>query len=323
MMSITKNTIDKSLMRSLAVQDAEYLKQYIYEALFKRNEEINEEVKLPKEMDDLEVKNISELDTIFNDSSCSDYIVFTSKLANFIYDYNHKFLQIDLDAQPKKIPVDLFRSETIPLRDVVFRLDIFSDFEKYDENDCLRCIYKDKTLYFIYSSRYDVLCLKSRCVDDHVEIDPSIMYLKNSSLYVLGYSGYQYSTKLAAYSLAEYFLGIWYEVQHLLLNPYIHEPVFSKSSKVKQNVDGYIVQQRPTDKRKRRTRYVRYKEFNNSIAHSDVLRNRHTLCWYVIGHTRHYKSGKNVWIDGYWKGPLRDTKKNFDEGRERIITPKR
>lgn len=318
-MSITKSAIDKPLMRSVAIQDVDYLKRYIHEALFKHNEYDDW---LPKEIDDLEAKNISELDTIINDSSCSDYIVFTSQLADFVYAYNQKFLQIDLDAQPRKIPVDLFKSETIPLRDVVFRLDIFSDFENYD-NDCLRCIYKDKTLYFIYNSRFDLLCMKTRCVDDHVEIDPTVMYLKNSSLYVLGYSGYQYSTKLAIYSLAEYFLGMWYGVQHILLNPYIHEPVFGKSSKVKQNVDGYIVQQRLTDKRKRRTRYIRYKEFNNSIAHSDILRNRHTLCWYVIGHTRHYKSGKKVWIDGYWKGPLRDTKKNLDDGRERIITPKR
>lgn len=316
---MTTNYFDehKPLMYNVAAKDVNYVKQYLLETILKRNEKYS----LPKEMDDLEAKNISELDSIINDSSCSDYIIFTSQLADFIYDYNEKFLQIDLDAQPKKIPVDLFMSETIPLRDVAFRLDIFSEFEDYD-NDCLRCIYKDKNLYLIYSSKFDVLCLKTRCVDDHVEIDPSVMYLKNSSLYNLGYSGYQYSTKLAVHSLAEYFLGIWYEVQHILLNPYIHEPVFNKSSKVKQNVDGYIIQQRPTDKRKRRTRYIRYKEFNTAIAHSDILRNRHTLCWYVIGHTRHYKSGKKVWIDGYWKGPLRNTKKNLDDGRERIITPK-
>ena len=41
--------------------------------------------------------------------------------------------------------------------------------------------------------------------------------------------------------------------------------------------------------------------------------------WYVIGHYRHYKNGKTGWVNGYWKGALRETKKSFDEGRQRIL----
>ena len=51
----------------------------------------------------------------------------------------------------------------------------------------------------------------------------------------------------------------------------------------------------------------------------------HTItcpAWYVVEHNRIYKNGKNVWIDGYWKGALRDVKRNLDEGKERRIEEK-
>ena len=47
--------------------------------------------------------------------------------------------------------------------------------------------------------------------------------------------------------------------------------------------------------------------------------NRKCLCWYVIGHWREYKNGNKIFIQGYWKGALRNAKKNYDDGRERII----
>lgn len=49
---------------------------------------------------------------------------------------------------------------------------------------------------------------------------------------------------------------------------------------------------------------------------------RHCLVWYVRGHWRTLKSGKKVFVKPQWRGPLRETKRNFDLGRERKIIMK-
>jgi len=45
---------------------------------------------------------------------------------------------------------------------------------------------------------------------------------------------------------------------------------------------------------------------------------RYIDAWYVMGHWRQYKSGKKVWIKGYWKGENKD-KKNSELKRIRDI----
>ena len=116
-------------------------------------------------------------------------------------------------------------------------------------------------------------------------------------------------------------LADWYGIQLALLHPSVKE-VFSnpKITKVHERIG--------TGKdRKRRTRYVRTHTINegdikakNSLGNSHI--HRKTLAWWVIGHQRHYKNGKTRFINGYWKGPLREAKRNFDEGRDRIIDGK-
>lgn len=49
---------------------------------------------------------------------------------------------------------------------------------------------------------------------------------------------------------------------------------------------------------------------------------RHCLVWYVRGHWRTLKSGKKVFVKPQWRGPLRETKRNLDLGREREIIMK-
>ena len=46
---------------------------------------------------------------------------------------------------------------------------------------------------------------------------------------------------------------------------------------------------------------------------------RHIDAWYVMGHWRQYKSGKKVWIKGYWKGENKD-KKNSELKRIREVS---
>ena len=74
---------------------------------------------------------------------------------------------------------------------------------------------------------------------------------------------------------------------------------------------------------RRVTRYIRKHVIREEEIDAAIVpkhdRQRNTLVWYVIGHWRHYKNGSLVFIQGHWKGPLRQLKKNLDETREREI----
>lgn len=121
------------------------------------------------------------------------------------------------------------------------------------------------------------------------------------------------------YKIFQIILGAWYIVQILLLNPKTEILFANPTPKKYQDVTA------KGKERKRSTKYIR----KHVLKASDIEKalstgekgqiNRKTLAWYVIGHWRHYKNGHSVFVDGYWKGVLRDAKRNFDEGRNRII----
>lgn len=113
-------------------------------------------------------------------------------------------------------------------------------------------------------------------------------------------------------------LLLWYAVQISMLNPVTKE-LFAKPK-----ITKYSIKPKGGKDKKRKIAYKRIytinaEELENSIYGGDKSFNRKCLCWYVIGHWREYKNGKKVFIQGFWKGALRETKKNYDEGRERII----
>lgn len=116
------------------------------------------------------------------------------------------------------------------------------------------------------------------------------------------------------------FMATWYGIQIALLHPTIKE-VFQHPVKEKANSSSNHI----SDFKRRVAKYIK----RHSITESEIEgainklamqpRQRKTLVWYVIGHWRQYKDGKKVFVNGYWKGVLRETKRNLDEGRERII----
>jgi hypothetical protein len=109
----------------------------------------------------------------------------------------------------------------------------------------------------------------------------------------------------------------WYGVQICLLHPEIRT-VFSDPVKVSVS-DNKKVKKGGM----RKIKYIKIHRITDEDM-DEVLRpnrtyNRHSMAWYVIGHHRTCHSGKKIFIQGYWKGALRDIKKNQDAGRERII----
>ena len=117
-------------------------------------------------------------------------------------------------------------------------------------------------------------------------------------------------------------ISTWYGIQVSLLHPAVKE-VFSKPVKVTyQSTCG----NKPSKKKK--VKYIKRHKITTGAIESSISEfnqkrgfNRKTLVWYVIGHWRKSRkdNGKRTFIQGYWKGPLRDTKQNTGDTRERVI----
>lgn len=114
-------------------------------------------------------------------------------------------------------------------------------------------------------------------------------------------------------------LFTWYGIQIALLHPDVKEVFKHPSRQIANAGTG-------KGERQRKVKYIRkhilkLEELENA-AHTNEARkyNRKCLVWYVIGHWREYPTGKRVFIKPYWKGVLRQTKRNMDgDDRIRII----
>lgn len=99
----------------------------------------------------------------------------------------------------------------------------------------------------------------------------------------------------------------WYGIQVALLHPVVKDIFSNPVTSYKHNdVEAKIYHHK--------ARYIR-KHIINSEDIEKALKigeqkqqTRHTLIWYVIGHWRHYKDGRTLFVKPYWKGPLRKTK---------------
>ena len=107
---------------------------------------------------------------------------------------------------------------------------------------------------------------------------------------------------------------LWQGVQLALLHPKL-KVIFSNGKRVKE-----YSRVNKNSKRERVVKYIkRHYIYEGDIEHTVKEITRHCKVWYVIGHWRHYKDGKSVYINGYWKGEMRELKRNLDGDRTRLI----
>ena len=105
----------------------------------------------------------------------------------------------------------------------------------------------------------------------------------------------------------------WYGIQITMLHPQIKQACFQNGA------EKHVVH---ATSKKRKTKYIKRLYINERTlkeATTDAKRVYKCLAWYVCGHYRHYKNGTVQFIQGYWKGVMRDTKQNQDEGRIREV----
>ena len=112
----------------------------------------------------------------------------------------------------------------------------------------------------------------------------------------------------------------WYALQQCLLNPILVNYVSRykeevKPSRINSKKKGKLPPKRYV---KRNTILFDKMDREISINHEDKHKKKMPL-WHVTGHWRTYKkTGKRIFVQGYWKGPLREYKYT-DEPREREI----
>lgn len=242
------------------------------------------------------------------------------------------------DNESMKIPADIFYAKTVPLPNIELTI-------TYDDNnhECVMFSIFDGWQGVVDSFLSNDPSLKQKSAiigmmrikstDQNAEIIIPIILNKDNKIILIRRYGWNILTSPNKFSAMEFtfsiacverelyfYLKAWYSIQIAMLHPQIKEVIIN--DKTSESIA--IPKPQSKKKKKRSIKYIKHRIVDNGSITSVVnslktKMTRHTLSWYVIGHWRHYKSGKNTFISGYWKGPLRDLKRNIDAGRNRII----
>lgn len=213
-------------------------------------------------------------------------------------------------------PSDIVFANTIPLKDIEIQIDERSTDFSFGKGSLVRY----RVIIFDNLSNIDN-ALKP------TSIGYLVLYMTDSKKPFVIFSlavqkGNNFIFPLSAYSIVNIpltlniFTNTWYAIQISLLHPKI-KTLFDNPTKIPiHNNRGY-------GNRPRKVKYIKIHKIRindvKHITHESGERKRKCLVWYVIGHWRKYKTGREIFIQGYWKGQLRDIKQNLDN-RERIIT---
>jgi hypothetical protein len=210
----------------------------------------------------------------------------------------------------KLIPNDIHINNTVPLPDIRIQI-------KGEGEDILPIV-----------GTYRIIYKQSKKIKDYI----GVLYFEEEDIWVDLFNDDENGSISGVGSKKHYdelglsldleiciILDLWYKLQILWLHPHI-DYVESKCTRTPLKGKDKI----KAIKQGRKTKYVKHYYLNtedvNQVINGGRKRsiNRHCLSWYVIGHYRQYKNGHRVFIQGYWKGELRDLKRNFDS-RERIV----
>lgn len=234
---------------------------------------------------------------VFCNSAPTDRVYLDNKAVQEMFSFWKK-------PETVTIPSDIFKQKTVPLPDIEFIVE--------ETQEKVRVIYNDpvkgKYVTFVGAILINI--------DGH-QIQAEL-YCKdnNDDLFLEGITTdldikpnqYQNLANLIGHRLA-----VWYGIQITMLHPQVQKSYF-RGGKDKQTVQ--------VASKKRKTKYITKLYINERTlkeATADAKRVYKCLAWYVCGHYRHYKNGTVQFIQGYWKGVMRDTKQNQDEGRIREV----
>lgn len=178
------------------------------------------------------------------------------------------------------------------------RVTIFSEKirSELDDPDIIGCmiVYDPEDLYSW------VIMLKTREGDNYIHPCKTFLH------YIGNFCHVEKSLPDNVYDAVNDYLSHWYGVQQALLNPITQEEMIKNPQKY--GVIDYMSNGRVITKDGQLKRvYVRQTKYEFNKYNMEKLHKRKIKCpyWPVIGHWRHYKSGKIIFIKPYWKGPKR------------------
>lgn len=283
------------------------------------------DVAYPKE--DINFMNEDESSKLFDSIKCS-------KPTNLIELKNGAAEKlIDLwyhdDDYFKDIPSDIFFGNTIPIMDILIDYEYEGDDAVFKTHVIIFHDYKDRILASDFGNLIKVGVVIDVDGDNYNRgIAAEIMIRKGSDkIFIEPKFGHKLPNLKKEY-LSNYYcnmqildlvvldMRVWYGVQIALLHPIIKD-VFKNPSRAVYNSKP------KAGKKKKTLKYIKKHAINGDNIEKIVSNskyNRHTLCWYVIGHWRTYKNGKRIFIKPYWKGILRDTKTVDEICKREIVT---
>lgn len=249
----------------------------------------------------------------------------TSDEIHLTYAEDKALWELAKEKDINSIPSDIFFADTIPLKDIKIVCDERGFIEGGTVCDFRVVVFDDQVKKLSEKELLDITCVgvmilnkPFRCklyIPLYVQngfdfVAPADYWWERPGIYAPATNG------MLAQSLVEY-LSTWYGVQISLLHPRI-KTIYDKPLRVPIHIKG----NKPAKRRKieyLKIHKIKIKDIDSLIYDDHKKINRKCLCWYVIGHWRQYKNGKKSFVQGYWKGALRETKRNYDEGRERVV----
>lgn len=277
----------------------------------------------------LEDKDIVFTRKLISSSNPSDYFVLTEREKNSL----SELFGISQGGFVE-VPSDIFFSKTVPMLDcIIYKPETHSKdrvivIENYKENidEALKRGKKTALLVAIIVCNWQSL-------DQVSFFFPVFVWAGNDKAYFT-WAGPTRGRDEPEYDNDKYFaenysilrgnagdtMCTWYCIQLALLHPTVKN-VFSNPGTVK--LETCATSKR---KRKRTAKYVKMHVLTADKIDAAISKgpsrtiNRKCMAWYVIGHWRHYKDGREIFIQPYWKGALRDLRRNADgDSRQRII----
>lgn len=271
------------------------------------------------------------------DSSPSDYIMLTMAEDQYLSHMWEEYKKIPEGMIG--IPSDLFFSQIIPLLDCLisvdergenfgsvkgekheFRVVIFDWYQEVVQNALAR---HDTSLFSVGAiipfGLDPPLYIPINCVvgNDYISY-AGIGWMSKKGKDILNLCSFDDQTIIG---MVVNLLQTWYGIQLSLLHPQIktvfQNPMITAMKEPIKN-EG--------KKKKRKVKYLKRHILNldemkaSLSAPSGTGKKYSCMAWYVIGHWRHYASGKVGFVKPYWKGALRNLKSNaVGDDRERII----
>lgn len=116
-------------------------------------------------------------------------------------------------------------------------------------------------------------------------------------------------------------LEVWYGLELGLLHPAYKHTLEKRVGKEKRVKKAGVIGQKSSRREVVYIKRIRPTEEEFHLIKEKEKRVYKCLSWYVIGHYRKGAGGK-VFVHGYWKGPLRESRRNYDKGRKRDLEVK-